>query len=649
MNKHSLVKAPDVEGLLKWGKDNGCVIPNCITFKHEFGIGIHGIVNVPIKDNIPEIKIHLPNDLIIDGRLTEEAFGERGTKWSKMLLARLRFEKNPGNPKIAELQKKFKPYIDSLPSIIDTPMVWNPEEFDLLVGTNLGSSIFKKFAYLYKEWGTFKDDINSYTALDIDSSENNSLTIPHDLVQKNPNNDIHIEWGPIEESLVEYLNQNTIYANVYEHFTSMIYDPASVEWNSFTAYFWAHLTYTSRAFPERIINPDCDESDVMLLPIVDLLNHGNRTKVEWSTDNDSSFCYTNLEKDIPEGEEIFNNYGAKSNEELLFGYGFTVKDNEFDTVLLVLKLDNQMFKRKIYKKTPFKVPILEDYTSYAFETKKNEYDSVTDKDGWRPIAKYSDGIAYVINKINTLECVNQLLDIFSFISRRDNDASYQSALARLNGIQKLRVALFQKLQKIEDPWDFEEKMKFEEEYPVLENRRINAENYKNGQIEVLKKALKLLKEIEKGLLAENKSIILTATKIQKHDPECNHIISKLLNDDKSQSVIGSLDNVEMMITWLMARIHFASFPSRYEWLLIRFEEYRKTHSPKEISDTVVELYTILFNEGEDPDGRLKPFDESKKPVTMEELSIVFDFMCYTGFIRASLRDSSMTIMLMNTE
>ena len=650
MNNDPLLKVPDVEGLLKWGKDNCCVIPDCITFKHEFGIGIHGVANVPITENKPEIKIHLPNDLIIDGRLTEDTFGERGTKWSKMLLAKLKFEKNPKNPKITELQKKFKPYIDSLPFVIDTPMVWNPEEFNLLAGTNLGSSIFKKFAYLYEEWSTFRDTTDFNTAMSLNPFEaqtNGPLSMPQELCGNNLNNDTAIVWGPIEESLMEYLKQNGIFANIYEQFTKLIYYPEEIEWDSFTAYFWAHLIYTSRAFPERIINPNCEESDVMLLPIVDLLNHGNRTKVEWSTDKTGSFCYTNLQNDIPEGAEIFNNYGAKSNEELLYGYGFTVEDNEFDTVLLVLKLDDQMFRREIYKKVPFKIPILEDYTSYAFETKNSEYDSITDKDGWRPISKYSEGIAYVINKINTLECVNQLLDIFSFISRRDSNASYESALSRLEGIQKLRVALFQKLTKIEDPWSFEQKRTFEEGYPILEERRINAENYKNGQIEVFNKALKLLKGIEKGLLADNKNKIITTAKIQKYDPEHNNIISKLLDCDNSQNVIETLDDVEIMATWLMACIHFDSFPSKYEWLSTEFKEYKKNHQPKEVSDTVVELYKILFNEGTDSDGRLKPFEENNKPVTMEELSVVFDFMCYTSFMRASLRDRTMTVMIMH--
>lgn len=37
---------------------------------------------------------------------------------------------------------------------------------------------------------------------------------------------------------------------------------------------------------------------------------------------------------VDEGAEIFNNYGAKPNSELLLGYGFTLPDNPDDTIVL---------------------------------------------------------------------------------------------------------------------------------------------------------------------------------------------------------------------------------------------------------------------------------------------------------------------------
>lgn len=39
---------------------------------------------------------------------------------------------------------------------------------------------------------------------------------------------------------------------------------------------------------------------------------------------------------IPSGSEVFNNYGAKSNESLLMSYGFVIPENPDDTVVLKL-------------------------------------------------------------------------------------------------------------------------------------------------------------------------------------------------------------------------------------------------------------------------------------------------------------------------
>ena len=40
--------------------------------------------------------------------------------------------------------------------------------------------------------------------------------------------------------------------------------------------------------------------------------------------------------ETPAGAEIFNNYGAKPNAELILGYGFTLEDNPDDTIVLKL-------------------------------------------------------------------------------------------------------------------------------------------------------------------------------------------------------------------------------------------------------------------------------------------------------------------------
>lgn len=73
----------------------------------------------------------------------------------------------------------------------------------------------------------------------------------------------------------------------------------------------------------------------VLFPVMDAGNHHHSSPVDWTFDPGrfSLACC----KPIEAGQEVFNNYGPKSNDELLIGYGFCMADNPNDTVLLTLK------------------------------------------------------------------------------------------------------------------------------------------------------------------------------------------------------------------------------------------------------------------------------------------------------------------------
>lgn len=105
----------------------------------------------------------------------------------------------------------------------------------------------------------------------------------------------------------------------------------------FEEYQWACTIYTSRSFPAKIIYPDAPDGLSMLVPIIDSVNHKPQTPVHWEGTVEGSFDLRSA-TEIGTGEEIFNNYGAKGNEELMFGYGFALEDNKFDIVSLKLNL-----------------------------------------------------------------------------------------------------------------------------------------------------------------------------------------------------------------------------------------------------------------------------------------------------------------------
>ncbi|KAK7723613.1 hypothetical protein SLS57_004427 [Botryosphaeria dothidea] len=98
------------------------------------------------------------------------------------------------------------------------------------------------------------------------------------------------------------------------------------------AYAWAATIFTSRSF---ISDPGLSKDNAsyaVLLPVIDLLNHRFPAKVAWFFDKGNFQFRT--EEPVSKGQEIFNNYGGKGNEELLNGYGFCIPDNHCDEVAI---------------------------------------------------------------------------------------------------------------------------------------------------------------------------------------------------------------------------------------------------------------------------------------------------------------------------
>ncbi|TKA58291.1 hypothetical protein B0A53_00028 [Rhodotorula sp. CCFEE 5036] len=127
-------------------------------------------------------------------------------------------------------------------------------------------------------------------------------------------------------------------------------------------WLWACTMLSSRAFPSSLIDGDQPNSTPVLFPGIDLLNHRPTAKVTWSTDvhavpvvgsvdqaattttsstslsdHDKGSLTIVLDEAVSAGTQVFNTYGAKSNEELLLGYGFVLPPpNPAD--ILALKL-----------------------------------------------------------------------------------------------------------------------------------------------------------------------------------------------------------------------------------------------------------------------------------------------------------------------
>lgn len=75
----------------------------------------------------------------------------------------------------------------------------------------------------------------------------------------------------------------------------------------------------------------------ILFPVIDILNHSVTAKAEWDFQPHKSFSLKLLDHStFTPGQELFNNYAPKQNDELLLGYGFCLEDNPIEQFPLKL-------------------------------------------------------------------------------------------------------------------------------------------------------------------------------------------------------------------------------------------------------------------------------------------------------------------------
>ena len=146
------------------------------------------------------------------------------------------------------------------------------------------------------------------------------------------------------------------------------FDPARypVAVLEYSQFLWAHSSFVSRAFPltpdssgQLRLSAGASTEDTLgsvlpldrptasparrqqcLLPLLDMFNHRNSAPIVWesgggpsSTGGRPSVGFA-AGKSLSKGQEVFNNYGPKGNEELLLTYGFVLHNNPHDAYFL---------------------------------------------------------------------------------------------------------------------------------------------------------------------------------------------------------------------------------------------------------------------------------------------------------------------------
>ena len=219
------------------------------------------------------------------------------------------------------------PYVSHIPKSIETPLHFSPAELALLTNTPLFGSTERRL----------RETIVDYQrALSL---------ITGALVQSTTRH-------PFALHLLTALQPVSIALPQDDVFMAQTYHKGLELWR------WAESAFTSRSFPPRLVGlSDARESGPssntaasapILIPAYDTFNHARAHPVTWSF-SPTSDTEPGLGK-VEEGMvgltinyhlpavpcQVFNNYGGKSNEEFLSGYGFTLDTLTEDTLALKL-------------------------------------------------------------------------------------------------------------------------------------------------------------------------------------------------------------------------------------------------------------------------------------------------------------------------
>ncbi|KAG9681534.1 SET domain-containing protein, partial [Aureobasidium melanogenum] len=197
----------------------------------------------------------------------------------------------------------WKPYLDILPSPeqgFETPMFYGEDDRQWLEGTDLHASVLGREAAWKKYW---EDGLQVMQSASMDVTD--------------------YTWELFRWAATVYSTRS---------FNGSTVTPKDGQ--SWTAY-----KHTSSGTQTVLLNqndyPEDWKTFSVLFPGMDTGNHNPNARVDWAYDPDS-FSLT-ISEAVQSGSQIYNNYGPKSSEELLMGYGFCAPNNPYDGLLLAMR------------------------------------------------------------------------------------------------------------------------------------------------------------------------------------------------------------------------------------------------------------------------------------------------------------------------
>jgi hypothetical protein len=239
---------------------------------------------------------------------------------------------------------------------------------------------------------------------------------------------------------------------------------------------WAATIFDSRSFrpsltidPAGLVlkssaDPACQELDQdhirndkfsILYPLLDIGNHNGLNQVEWKVNGSGSPFELVHTIGVPEGEQIYNFYGNKSNSELLSGYGFILPSTGVfnrDVVHLKLKPDADRFdlrKTQSCYIPPFKSTQPDEEFMFGIEAMPSLEEGDT---GIPALACFPEGLIDLLCCIMSNDRERSYLLQHPEICPQKLSKPFQGPLSRavLEGIRNFNMKLAYDIQRIED-------------------------------------------------------------------------------------------------------------------------------------------------------------------------------------------------------
>lgn len=495
-----------LERFLTWAKNNDAFIDSRINFVLNTDLGLLAKANEDISaSKIFEVPstICLGPDLArstLKNYLRDDLYYDSGDELTTLLISKLKFDKL--------CEHSFGPYIDILPDKLSLPFYWNHQERSLVEDTDLKVILDRNFQKLVEEW--------------------------HSLVESLIDKEKHLSFeAGLKADLnfyEEYITGKYDEYRLYEYLNKKIQS-----WTSFSAYVWSRSILMSRGFPYLLVAEDNSKPNLTkacLIPLFDILNHKSNSPIRWTPvmESGTGNVIFQLERGVKKGEQLFNNYGNKSNCELLLSYGFAEEKNPHDLASITLKIDDgNIFKKALAHGVKF------------FDGKNKIKD----------INLLTKGVNFQISN----ECLLplNLIDFFAFVVQMKFEESIGlslrmklEAIAQVMNILENKVSLLKKnIPQIDG---------------VDTQRWRYIKTYRNGQRLLFQKSLEKVLSFEKNILKKYKTRIFAFKSLLKIDRSFASAVTKGLRLISDQDITG-LKMDDILLLWLVRIYNKDASPS----------------------------------------------------------------------------------------